>query len=103
MADQIHLMKEMTAIMENVADGPSARAAKPDFEALKTKMDALKARLKKLGSPSSAVQRALRNRYDDQIKEVMAGTMKNVGKMTQPAIDEELGELLKSCKPPIGW
>jgi hypothetical protein len=94
MKDQIAVIRDLNAVLANVKDAETARAAKPEIEALGNRMKKLEDRAKALGEPSADQKKALEEKYQDEMmKEAMAmmGNMMKVG--MNPEIQKELGDM----------
>jgi hypothetical protein len=72
MADQLAGIKELNVILEGVTDEASAKAAAPQVDAWVGRMKGLKQRSEALAPPSPEEERVLKEKYEPQMKELMA-------------------------------
>jgi len=78
-------MEEITGVLATVTDKASAEAAKPKLEALGTRMEAIKKEMTEIGEPDKAREEALKEKYEERIKKITAGMVKEAKRvMTNP-------------------
>jgi hypothetical protein len=64
------VMKEMVAVLDNVKDEASAKAAQPQLKTLAEKMNDINARQAKLPAPSDADVKAMDDKHGKEMEEI---------------------------------
>jgi len=91
--DMVSLMNRLADTLDTVKDKASAEAAKDKLKAIGTEMKEMKARMDKLGKPSEAKEKELKEKYE---KELTAATTRIMGaSMKIAAAGPEAAEILK--------
>lgn len=93
-AESTSLMKDLVAALEPITDGPTAKAAKPKIVEIVKKMNALKERQAKLGTPTEADLKAMIDKHGaamEDLQKKMNTVMMRV--QFNPAIQAELNDV----------
>jgi hypothetical protein len=80
--DMIGKMREMVALLKGMKDESSAKDAKPKLTALKTELDALKAKADALGDPPAESAQRWKDQYEKQVQQVTGELMEEFGRVS---------------------
>src|SRR5262252_1886859 len=69
--------QELNTVLDGVKDEAGAKAAAPKVESIATEIKDIQNRGTKLGKPSDADQKAMRDKYEKQMTDTMAKLMQN--------------------------
>jgi hypothetical protein len=92
--ESLDVMTQVESVLATVKDADTAKAAKSKLEPLVTKMNDIKARMDKLGTPSEAEMKSMLDKYGTKMEELqkkMVGHMMRIG--FDPQIQAELKDL----------
>jgi hypothetical protein len=100
MENMLGCMEEMTEILATVTDKATAEAAKPKLEALGTRMEAINKEMKEVGEPDKDKEEALKTKYEERMKKVMGGMMKeSMRVMMNPEFSAVLKDAMDKMQP----
>lgn len=99
--DSIAQMKKLVNVLEGIKTVEDAKAAKGQLESIAKNMKALKTRMDKLGDPSPELEKKLKEKYEDDLKELMP-KMLGVMMTMKPEIQKELETSMSDVMPKSG-
>lgn len=99
MGDMVGQMKEFAGTLETIKDEASAKAASDKLNKIAASMKDLKARADKLGKPSADVEKALKEKYEKDMTEVMG---KFMGSAMRIGMNPELGKHVEKAMEEVG-
>lgn len=99
--DSIAQMKKLVNVLEGIKTVEDAKAAKGQLESIAKNMKALKTRADKLGDPSPELEKKLKEKYEDDLKELMP-KMLGVMMTMKPEIQKELETSMSDVMPKSG-
>jgi hypothetical protein len=95
--DAVAKMKEIVAIMKDVKDEKSAKAARPKLEAAKKELDAMKAEDDALPKISAEEDKRLDDKYNPEVEKVMKEIMTEGERISKdPKLAAEVADVFPS-------
>ena len=94
--DMVVKLREMVDVVKGIKDAESAKAAKPKMQALKKETDALKARADKLGKPSAATERRMKEKHEQELQRLTGEMQVEMMRIIQdPALAPHMREAVQ--------